>query len=59
MRDRILVSVWDNGASVEGRLSSSTDTSVEESFCVAQQTHPRLDVYVIERKRRSETVFVL
>lgn len=34
-RCRILVSLWDNGASVEGRLSGSTDTSVEQPRSLA------------------------
>ena len=53
-----MVSLWDNGASVEGRLSGSTDTFAE--ICgVQQQTHPRLDMYVIEGEHRSEATFVL
>lgn len=58
-RCRILVSLWDNSASVVGRLSSSTDTFVEEPICVVQQTNPRLDMYVTDWKRSSETAFVL
>lgn len=60
MRCRILVSLRDNSASVEGRLSGSTDTFVEQARSVPwPQTHPRLDVHVIKREHRSKAAFVL
>lgn len=53
-----MVSLWDNGASVERRLSGILLKEQTEIHAV-QQTHPRLDVFVIEKEHRSEAAFVL
>lgn len=50
-----MISLWDNGASVKGRLSGSTETKM----CTMQQTHLRLDVSVMEKEHRSQGAFVL
>lgn len=60
-RCRILVSVWDNGASVEGQVIWQRWYFCRATeICGVQQTHPRLNVCVSSREEyRSEAAFVL